>query len=127
MRFRSPRAIDLCSGHPADQGSSLPARAPAGEERTSPAFPSCHGSALKSEKLAVTVGERFRRRVTQLIEAERKVVGCMDLAMKRVAAKFGKSPAWLHRIRGRYGSAKVEAHHYVVALMLTLKPRNRRA
>jgi hypothetical protein len=76
--------------------------------------------------LADRVMERFRKRLARWVEKERAAVGCADVAIKRVASKLGMSAMGVRRVLGRYGSVKVQAHHFVALLIHTLKTPRRR-
>jgi hypothetical protein len=77
--------------------------------------------------LADRLKERFRSRLKRWIEREKAEVGCAVLATKRVAKKVGMSVAGIYRIVGNYPfPVKIQAHHYVAALVHTMKAPRRR-
>lgn len=77
--------------------------------------------------LADRLKDRFRSRVKRWIERERAAVGCAKLAMKRVASQLGKSPAWVYRVVNEHRAPMaIQAHHYVAALVCTMKAPRRR-
>jgi hypothetical protein len=77
--------------------------------------------------LADRLKERFRSRLKRWIEREKSELGCAALATKRVAKKVGMSVAGIYRIVGNYPfPVKIQAHHYVAALVHTMKAPRRR-